>query len=1225
MRNYNTISPQTIYKNALPIYKNRIDLCSLDEGSEDFAEGFLTHLFSQSLDIQTTGTNLSQEKIQHLFFETRNSERIQGQKTFGLGYPLILFSGEEKLTVAPLFIWSLALDTDPHKSDTWHLRNMDNQYTEVNERLLRYLEEHYNFTGSDEMRMLISTGNLNKRSLKKIGERLENELGLTTYGSAESIVSAPGIDVIGALPEKGGLQWSGVLGIFPPQVQSTAKMADAELIEELKPRVVSQPKEAHPFGMLSLNPHQASAYHELRQQKSIVIEGKNHSGKTHLLVHLLTNILSNGQKCLVVSDSAEALKKTQNQLSKIGIYRHHYLLKDTRHDKVAFLEILRSVAGKELQDTAFNPANFEVLLGQTRRLFTRLTSYYEAVQEPVFGEQNRTELVGQYLRCKKDAGHELLNSKLYARNFSFSPEEFQDLKNGIYLSHVLYEKVNTLQHPLNNLHPHIFTDRSQENGKEYITHRSEYFLAKAGKLQKDFIQNLDIYSNRLKEYYDLYFRKFTYRLRNIQEKVTDNEKRFGTQFSSTSRGSLKLQGLFSSRQKEILNIRDEILEEYASLQQAFVERKYFDYNFTGSASSFSIVSIHQNISGFSDALQNWRTNIPTVLEEEMKRLSAKNAHPKLKFGKELIALEQQQDDLTEEINGALLYEKSIDHKMLTLHKRQKYCESIIEHLEDTLRNLRDFPIFFKWRKNWLAQTPLSQKVIAAMAKTKPNDWTTAFESWYFHQALDFYRNENMPTNDKELFKFGRLHRNLRELLPLQINNKQDQQQNSSIRNLRRKDRKTYKLLFSKNSTKENKFLPFAEIAEQGLEVMTDVFPILFTGLQAAKDITFQQTDYFDYIFFVESNHLKPEDVSDIVPAGKRISLFTDPFFENEFSFGDLLKDNGVPAINLTGRFSLSSTKTADSTAVQTGVTVIHTEGRFKEKAGVNEGEIQQIAKLLTNISPSKDRTLPSVGIVTFTKSQRDAVSNYLLKVKQNNGPGAEKIQQLERNGLGVFFIEEILGQNFDKLIVSLTFGSTSLKGRLGKRIKYLDSPTGLQGVKYLISKSLQKTYILNSIPEENLQEFLENSENNGSYYLAQLLTYAESIHRKDFQRAEAHHAMLWKIKEDLPSKSLFRQEARHILKAFFRQGRVLQKYNQSETEIPLCIAPLSEEKSAFWLHPDGFLANTPHTSFEWELQQRRQIEAKNIHFQPIWSMNWWKNAEIAAAKLAAKVIKEDKA
>ena len=1225
MRNYNIISPQTIYKNALPIYKNRIDLCTLDEGLEDFADNFLTHLFSHSLDIQTIGTKLSQEKIQHIYFETRNTERIQGQKTFGLGYPLILLSGEDKLTVAPLCIWPLTLDADSHKSDVWHLRSMDSKFTEVNERLLRYLEEHYDFTGSDEMRALISSGKVNKQSLEKVGERLENEIGLTSYGSAQAIVNAPGIDVIGALPEQGGLQWSGVLGIYPPQVQSTAKMSEADLIEELKPRLVPHTEDAHPFGMLPLNPHQATAYHELRRQKSIVIEGKNNSGKTHLLVHLLTNILSNGQKCLVVSDSAEALKKTQNQLSKIGIYRHHYLLKDTRHDKVAFLEILRSAAGKETRDTGFNAADFDVLLGQAHRLFTRLSAHYEAVQEPVFGEQNRTELVGQYLRYQKDTGHELLNSKLNARDFSFTPEEFQDLKNGIYLSHVLYDKINTLQHPLNNLHPHIFTERSQENGREYITHRCTYFLEKAGKLQKDFIQNLDIYANRLKEYYDLYFREFTYRLRNIQEKITDNEKRFGKQFTSASKSSLKLKGLFSARQKEVLELRNEIVEEYASLQKAFADRKYFDYSFTGSTSSFVAKKILQNIKDFTAALQNWKNNIPTVLEEEMKRLSAKNSHPKLKFGADLIALEKKQDDLTDEINGSLLYSKSMDNKMLTTHKRQKYCEVIIEHLEDTLRNLRDFTDFHKWQKNWLVQTPLSQKVITAMAKTKPNDWTTAFESWYFHQALEFYRNEDMPTNDKELFKFGRLHRNLKELLPQQINNQQDRQQNAALNKLRKRDRKTYNLLFSKNSNKQSQFLPFSEITERGLEVMTDIFPILFTGIQAAKDITFQQKEYFDYIFFVESNHLKPDDVSDIVPAGKRISLFTDPFFENELNFGDFLKDNEVPAVNLTGKFTVSSTQTTNFQPLQTGITVIHAEGRFKEKAGVNEGEIQQIAKILRHINPSKDRTLPSVGIVTFTKAQRDAVSSYLLRTKQNNGPDAEKIQQLERNGLGVFFVEEILGQQFDKLIVSLTFGSTSLKGRLGKRIKYLDSTMGLQAVKYLISKSLQETYILNSIPEENLQEFLDNPENNGSFYLAQLLTYAESIQRKDFQRAEAHHATLWESEENLPTKSLFRQEARHILKTFFRQGRVLQKYNQGEVEIPLCVAPMTEDKPSFWLHPDGFLATTPQTSFAWELQQRRQIEAKNIHFQPIWSMNWWKNAEIAAGKLAAKVIKEDRA
>lgn len=1222
MRNNKKTDLQSIYRNALPIYKKQRDICTVDERGEEFAEEFIQSCFYQSRSIPVHATANSAKKLQHLYVETRNLARLQGHKTLGFGYPLFLLPTKDTLIVAPLFIKSLNLEPDSYDANLWQLHTYQNSNIEVNEWLIRFWKENFAFEEETYIRNLLSSGNLNPTSLKKLSDKLEQSIGLQQYGSSEAIIPAPAVDVIGAIPENGGLQWSAVLGIYPPQI-SQQNFSSEEYAEVIKPAVIKPAKDSHPFGMLPLHPQAATALHELRQQKSLVVEGRSNSGKTHLLTYLLSNILSNGEKCLVVADSAESLKKCQLRLSKTGFQRFHYLLKDTRHDRQNFLEILRSVANKSKEASDFSAAEFEVIKGQCMRLHQRLAAQYHCVKESVFGEENRTELTGRYLRSRLgNSSDELLNAHLNINDYEFQPEEYKTLKRGILISHVLFDKINTFKHPLNNLHPYIFTEQDQEQGKAHVEQRCQYFLAKTEQLNRLFNQKINTYKSRLKEYYDLHYREFTYRLRSLRELISDNERRYGSPFLKSSKSTLKLKGVFFNKEKQILRVRQQIESDFISLEKAFEEKKYFDFEFVKDQSGLIIEQVLNDLNRFELALNAWRDELPQILLEEINRLSSKNVNPKLKQQETLINLEQAQEELLKEINAAQLYAAPLEHKMLTLTMRRKFTERVAEQLEDTLRNLRDFNIFYKWQRNWLLQTPQTQNVVKALAKVKPTDWTSCFEAWYFRQAMTHYADKNMPNDEDDLFAFAEAHEHFQSLLPQQIEALQEEIQEQSIKNLRRKHRKTYNLLFNKNNSIQSHLLPFSEIVEQGIDTITDIFPILFTGLQAAKDLTKNRENYFDYILLIESDNLNAEDTAGILQAGKRTAVFTDPYFENKWSLSDFYKINAAPTVHLNRLETKDHQKMAPFTISQTEL--IKVEGRFKEKSEVNEAEVQTIIQVINSIDFAADRTLPSVGIITFTKSQRDAVAAFLLQQKQKNTDNAEKIRQLERNGMGVFFIEEVIGQHFDVLVVSMTFGTISTNGRVGKKIKYLESTAGLQGVKYILSKTTQKIHLIYSLSDELLEDYIDRQDDTGGNLLGHLIAFSKSVKNRDLRQARYHYDILWVEEEKEKQKSLFRQEARRVLQTFFPAGRVLQRFQHNETTIPLAITPLDEGSPAFWLQADIFLANTPQTDFIWEIQERKKIEADNIKFQSVYSLKWSQNANLAAGKLAAKIIKSDR-
>jgi hypothetical protein len=1229
MRNSQSPSIYSIYHNALPFYLDRADICFSDETDEQFAIQFIQNLLSSKLTVQLNASNLAADKLRHLYFESRNYEKTYGAKTFGFGYPIVIDTYNSDLLVAPLFTWLLTIEPAQTRVDSWVIKFTDQHHLLPNYRIISYLDEKYGLDFKDRMEALSFGKQMSKQALSSLCHDLAARLQFEELGSENEIISSPGIDEIGNFTEKGALHWSGILSLFPPQ-NKRSQPVDLKPEEVISVQGEANVKDTFIFPYLPADPEQATALETIFRNKIAVVEGEDALGKTQTLVDLLINALSNGQKCLVVSERAPALKYTQNMLARTGLNQFHFLLDDALNDKQPMLELLRVAATGGDRHIPFSEEEFQQKKNKYLREKAKADAAYRAVKKTVFGDKNWTETVGLFLASNRIEGKELLASQLNGQDFEYAIEEYDRLKQGILNCQPLFFKIKTLSHPLSNLHHQVFEKYSSNEGLQFVRLQLKTFIEKTGDLQHRYINKIDAYAARLKAHYQQHFDELNNILGALKDKILGYGDSLGSDFSQAGSRAFSLSFLFSSKKKQVKKAQSEVSQLYKTLLKEYTSRQYFDFEFEPCKEGMNIPKTTANIRHFETALSQWKNQLDNLVQEEVMRLNSKTAHPSLDVKEQITELEYSLDVLLEELNDAKLYQKPLENKTLTIPQRQKYLESIIEQLEMTQLNLRDFDIFHQWQSSWLNLGGLGQKVVRALVKVKPQDWMAAFESWYFNHLLAKYQSADLPAEESLVENCYNAWHQLKPLILNQIINLWQNKQQVELKNLKRQNKQHYQLIFEKSGHKASANLPLDKIFETGFDAVSAYLPVLFVTPNVAMNVLPPTKGYFDFVIFDESNKFSVESATAIAPLGKCAVVFgSNDSYGNETSLIQYALENEVPSVKVTNQYQAPIQFAAGVgeehehhyNAVE--YRLDNVEGRFHELEGTNDVEAQHIIRLLNQIKQTPQRVYPTVGIVTLTVEQRDLISNYLLKLKQQNSLASEKIHQLERNGMGVFYIDELFGQQFDIIILSCTFGSVNLKGVMTKKMIFLNTQEGVSQLKMLINKPVQSLYLVHSVPEEHLEKFQGKKWEEGTWLLSHLISLAEAKNSGNNSQVKSSIEALGMRMKSKPPKSVFSQEVKNALRPYIDDQRLSKNAFLDDIQLPLSVKPIYEGESPVVIHPDGFFADTAYTSCLWEQEQRTRIKHAGMQYQLVWSTNWLKNPVQEARWLASRIIKHD--
>ena len=946
----------------------------------------------------------------------------------------------------------------------------------------------------------------------------------------------------------------------------------------------------------------------------------------------------------MIAENMVALKEVQGFLNDCGLGQLYFQISQPSD----VFDLLKSLPAEAniVNEPTFSDENFNLYLHKCKREHDRLEEGFNAIKDSNFGDFSWTETVGRFLQANRKEGKELLNSQLYSNDFNFNFNEFEHLRTTVINSEPLYRRINTLRHPLKNLNEQVFDKKDIATSKDFVEEQVQLFSQQASRIHHRYIIKTDEYRVALGAHYEKHYQDLSSRVQELEELIADGIHQFGKAFNDSGmvQSSKRIvYKVFSTKHKNIAAIHKKIASQYQSLRQICQRQNYFDYSFLSEAEARNIQKLSKALTGLSTELLQWRQQIPMNLQDEVARLSNKTVHPDLDYKKQVVALELALDSLIEKLNGSKLYKKAFSHKMLTIPKRQHFLESIIEQLETTAYNMRDYTVFHDWQKHWLQLPPKAQKLIQALVKVKPQDWIAAFESWYFHHRLVQNHQITIPQNDELLNRFVRAYRALKKEMPSKILAHWQQQKSKSLRHLKREKRESYQYLFSnkKQTTSDRKDFRF--IWHVAANAISDTFPVLLVTPGMAIRLFSKKPHFFDLVLIDQAQLLGGEIAPMLSLLGKRKIAFTDT---NEKHFGDQqsLVDHFkrqdapiwilpyqhraiAPAISLFNQEGLLPQIIPNiqikNNIDQLTYKVIDAKGIYEEDQHINVKEAEIVIAQLIKIKTASN---PSIAVACSTIEQRNYIANQLLQLKQNQSSGYQKIEALEKMGLSVFQLEELSGIHPDILILSLTFGYNNSGNRWSTRMDYFKEADGQLGHYLSATRPSQQMIFIHSLPMEILNYYLLRPEEKGLSTLAKHLYFAIASENKDEQQQQQ---LLEEFDVNKSKKghdktnAIFMQELANALRPYLGEDRIELNASIKNLTLPLIIKPIHQNQSPMVIQADGFFSDAPSGGYLWEQFLREEIRSLGLEYYPIWSFNWWKNPKQEARKLASAIIKRD--
>ncbi|MCB0631395.1 MAG: hypothetical protein R2824_29470 [Saprospiraceae bacterium] len=1166
----------------LPLTTEPLDVFQLTGSRSDLAVNLLESVFAGKLNMELlpdfkTGKLLFEQQV-----ESNNRTHLYGGHWLWFGFPLIQYADYKQQWLAPLWLWPLKLKAPAEADGGWTMSLAEPVSSQPNPRLDQLFREKLDWDETDPWWQSITSRPFDLKTFSELVNSLIAKLKIDSPSQSVSISPWSGEDLGLSKKKQLRLHWSGFIGSFPPAFPRTQERTEATSVS------TEQTMLDHPFGMLSRDPWQETAFQTAASAPGTVIVGTGGSGKTTLLVDMLINALSKGERCLIVSERLENLREIQTALIGMGL-GHFALLLQRAPEEAQLVRQLLIQAAKTRKKNSFQINIFTTRLQKLLDKKKELDEFYQAVNKPILGPYTWTQTVGLYLAAARMESKALLGSQLNAQDFVLAYDQYQTIYTQLSPCQALFDELKTLNHPLTVLNAGIFVHQDQEEARHFILSRIDEFMEAGEALQYRFIVAQNDYGDQLVERYEQQYRQFSAQVSRLQETIGQYKRLYGRDPLESKKATLKLYARFSDKFRKTLAAKEDIARAYEQLEANMKEQAIFNFAFVPEENRHILNQLQNNLASLQLQLQDWREQLSLSVQDELIRLSSKTVHADLAGYQVVGELEEALDLLISRINDSGLLQLPLENKTLTVPRRQRYLEEIIEKLDRIRFNMRDFDRFYQWQRHWFGLPGEARRIISALVKVKPNDWAAAFSSWYLHHRL-------LQTADSDL---AEILPDLAELVePLQLWRKKliDQisdvcmdRRNDWLQKLKKEDKKRYEQLVQK----KGKELP--DDPKVLKKTVSHFFPALITSPYFLDDYLVEG-EVYDRIFIDEAHILNADLLEVLKTKAERTVVFLHPDMAGQ-EMMNRIRRLGWPVTELQGNYR----------HVLPEEQVDEVGGRYNPRLQINDEEARKLLSLLNIIEETPQRTLPRVAIVCLTRSQRNLMVQYMDRIKKHRMSGVEKIQQLERNGMGVYVPDELPGLHVDMVILSCTFAPENVKDKVTLDLELLDTQYAPGLVELLRSRASRQIMVLHSIPENELKKLnRERSDGNG----LELARWLLSIGTGD----ATHHIQ---PSEESQIHPLAQEIAWHIADQV-RTDRLAFNIPFGPANIPMTVSPLRSGAARAVLL-NGFLSETSAAAYEWELTQQQALRKAGYDLQPVWSTLWWKRTAQEAAKFSDEV------
>ena len=464
-----------VHLNAIPANsKYKFDISRLSNIDKNLPNNFIKALLTEKPlkfriswkdSVPDLNSLIEEEEIQlvkitkafeNLINQTETIEAEKGINTFGFGFPILIRrdKADNKLTVAPILIWSLRIKRT-NEFNTWEILRSEDDSIYINEVLINHLQSDANLLINQIPSEIQEAGIVESSELiqicfdliKAINTSVPIDLKDSFENKLQNIIPFSDKQYYEKLTvnfSNSQINFSGLFSIFEVQKQNIIEDFD-ELLKNGEQEINLNDYTDNYFQSISsveTDPSQQSILNSLENKRNLLIQGPPGTGKSQTLTAVLVNALENNKKTIVVCEKRTALEVLHNALIEKGLHNNCVLIRDVVKDRRVVVDSVRDRIDESQYKKNryhYSKASLDIILIRAENIIKSINKKHQKIGQEILGSDNWTNIVGQYLKECKNYNKEsklCIDKKL----FEFSIKELNNYLDLIHNGNTLYAK-----------------------------------------------------------------------------------------------------------------------------------------------------------------------------------------------------------------------------------------------------------------------------------------------------------------------------------------------------------------------------------------------------------------------------------------------------------------------------------------------------------------------------------------------------------------------------------------------------------------------------------------------------------------------------------------------------------------------------------------------------------------------------------------------------------------
>ena len=296
----------------------------------------------------------------------------------------------------------------------------------------------------------------------------------------------------------------------------------------------------------------------------------------------------------------------------------------------------------------------------------------------------------------------------------------------------------------------------------------------------------------------------------------------------------------------------------------------------------------------------------------------------------------------------------------------------------------------------------------------------------------------------------------------------------------------------------------------------------------------------------------------------------------------------------------------------------------------NHAEAKKVVDVMATLLKDGERKgkLPSIGVITFNEPQRDLIED-LVDERRSRSQDFERLYSAatssERNLDDRPFvknIENVQGDERDVIVFSVGYAPDA-QGQFRVQFGSLNQEGGENRLNVAVTRARERVIMVASFDPSSLP--VEGVKNLGPKRLKEYLCYAQAVSEARHQEVQELLARLdsapRSVQEAMAFSDLEKPLEMQVKEALEARGHhVDERVGFSGYRIDLAVVdPADESRYILGIECDGATFHSARSARERDVVRQRFLEERGWNIDRIWSRNWWRNRNAELDRLEARI------